>query len=90
MQDKDKARTNHSFTSFRQQAAFAFLITPEVLGKLTGAGGGGGRGEREMGEKRPGDSSSLCRPASFFAERLQKETASLGRQPIRLGKKSMC
>ena len=84
MQDKDKARTDHRFTSFRQQAAFAFLITPEVLGKLTGGGGG------EGGEKRPGDSSSLCRPASFFAERLQKETASLGSPPFRLSKKYMC
>ena len=36
MQDDDKERTDHSFTSFHRQAAFAFLITPEVLGKLTG------------------------------------------------------
>ena len=42
MQDDDKERTDHSFTSFHQQAAFAFLITPEVLGKLTGG---------EVGEK---------------------------------------
>ena len=77
MQGNDKARTDHSFSSFRQQAAFAFLITPEVLGKLTGGGGEA----REGGEKRAGDSSSLCRPASFFAETLQRETASLARRP---------
>ena len=76
MQGNDKARTDHSFTSFRQQAAFAFLITPESFVKVDRR-----RRRREGGEKRAGDSSSLCRPASFFAETLQRETASLARRP---------
>ena len=83
MQGNDKARTDHSFTSFHQQAAFAFLITPEVLGKLTAGGKVGGR--REMGVERPGDSSSLCRP-SFFAQLLKKRRHHMEGSPFVLAR----
>ena len=80
MQGNDKARTDHSFTSFHQQAAFAFLITPEVLGKLTEGGAGG---EEEGEEEEEGEiffrkkrlNKSQTFPQTFLKKKLGRRCA---------------